>query len=174
MARSRSRSTRPARSTASRRASGATFSDSAPSDALYPRALVASQLARVRELCHRLPDVTERPSHGSPTFFVNDKRTFAYFLDNHHGDGRLALWCAAPDGAQAMLVDSDPDGFFLPPYVARLGWIGVRLDRDVPWNRIAMVLEAAHQTRYRPPRVTSVAPRAGASRRRRTANKRAR
>ena len=117
----------------------------------YPRALVASQLARVRALCHELPDVTERPSHGSPTFFVG-KRTFAYFLDNHHGDGRLALWCAAPEGAQAMLVDSDPEGYFLPPYVAHRGWIGVRLDRDLPWNQIAMVLEAAHQTCYRPPR----------------------
>ena len=117
----------------------------------YPRTLVASQLARVRELCHQMPDVTERPSHGSPTFFASG-RTFAYFLDNHHNDGRLALWCAAPDGAQAMLVDSDPDGFFLPPYVARQGWIGVRLDRDLAWNQIAMVLEAAHQVRYKPPR----------------------
>lgn len=123
------------------------------SPAPYPRALVASQLAKVRALCHALPDVTERPSHGSPTFFVNGKRTFAYFLDNHHGDGRLALWCAAPDGAQAMLVDSNPERYFLPPYVARLGWIGVRLDRDAPRNEIAMVLEAAHQTRYQPPRV---------------------
>lgn len=121
------------------------------SPAPYPRALVASQLAKVRALCHALPDVTERPSHGSPTFFVG-KRTFAYFLDNHHGDGRLALWCAAPDGAQAMLVDTKSDHYFLPPYVARLGWIGVRLDRGGPWNEIAMVLEAAHQTRYRPPR----------------------
>jgi len=136
------RTARPAPATPSSRASRA----------LYPRARVASQLTKVRALCHALPDVTERPSHGSPTFFVNGKRTFAYFLDNHHGDGRLALWCAAPDGAQAMLVDSNPDHYFLPPYVARLGWIGVRLDRDVPSNEIAMVLEAAHQTRYRPPR----------------------
>jgi hypothetical protein len=117
----------------------------------YPRALVASQLTKVRALCRALPDVTERPSHGSPTFFVG-KRTFAYFLDNHHGDGRLALWCAAPDGAQAMLVDSDPDGYFLPPYVAHRGWIGVRLDRDLAWNQIAGVLEAAHQMHFRPPR----------------------
>src|ERR1044071_744306 len=139
----------------------------------YPRALVTAQLARVRALCRDLPDVTERPSHGSPTFFVG-KRTFAYFLDNHHGDGRLALWCAAPDGAQAMLVDSDPDGFFLPPYVAHMGWIGVRLDRELPWNQIAMVLEAGHQMHYRPPRIKPAAPAATASRRRRSANKRAR
>ena len=177
----RSRSTRPTgkrrASTAKRRASTASrraaTARSSASDALYPRTLVASQLARVRELCHQLPDVTERPSHGSQTFFVG-KRTFAYFLDNHHGDGRLALWCAAPDGAQAMLVDSDPDSFFLPAYVAHMGWIGVRLDRELPWNQIAMVLEAGHQMHYRPPRIKPAAPAATASRRRRSANKRAR
>src|SRR5436190_3653464 len=82
------------------------------SPAPYPRALVASQLAKVRALCRRLPDATERPSHGSPGFLINGKHLFAYFLDNHHGDGRLALWCAAPDGAQAMLIDSDPEHYF--------------------------------------------------------------
>ena len=129
----------------------------------YPPALVASQLAKVRALCLRLPDVTERPSHGSPAFLVNDKRAFAYFLDNHHGDGRLALWCAAPEGAQAMLVDTHPGHYFLPPYVAHHGWIGVRLDRKTPWNEIAAVLEAAHQTRYKPPRARTALPRPGHS-----------
>src|SRR3954453_21217779 len=140
----------------------------------YPRALIASQLARVRALCRELPDVSERPSHGSPTFFVG-KRTFACFLDNHHGDGRLALWCAAPDGAQAMLVDSDPERYFLPPYVAHRGWVGVRLDRDLPWNQVAGVLEAAHQMHHHPPRAAKPA-RSGAARtgRPRTAAKPAR
>ena len=123
----------------------------------YSRALVESQLAKVRAACRALPEVTERPSDGSPAFLVNDKRAFAYFLDNHHSDGRLALWCAAPEGAQAMLVDSNPDHYFLPPYVAHLGWIGVRLDRKTPWSEIAAVLEAAHQTRYKPPRVSKPA-----------------
>lgn len=143
------------------------------SPAPYSRALAVSQLARVRALCHALPEVTERPSHGSPGFFVNDKRTFAYFLDNHHGDGRLALWCAAPDGAQAMLVEANPDRYFLPPYVARQGWIGVRLDRDTPWNEIAAVLEAAHQSRYQPPRARPPsAPSAGTAKRPRRATRR--
>lgn len=132
----------------------------------YGRALVASQLAKVRALCRSLPDVTERSSHGSPTFLVHEKRPFAYFLDNHHGDGRLALWCAAPDGAQSMLVDSNADHYFLPPYVTHLGWIGVRLDRKAPWNEIAMVLEAAHQARYKPPRTRAPPAKLVAKRRR--------
>lgn len=49
------------------------------------------------------------------------------FLDDHHDDGRLAIWCAAPDGVQADLVDTDPERFFRPPYVGHLGWLGVQL-----------------------------------------------
>jgi hypothetical protein len=124
----------------------------------YSRALVASRLAEVRAICRKLPEVTERSSHGSPGFFVNDKRPIAYFCDDHHGDGRLALWCAAPDGAQAMLVDSDPEQYFAPPYVARLGWVGVRLDRGIAANEVAMMLESAHQVRYQAPRVRKAAP----------------
>ncbi len=115
------------------------------------RKLATAMLARVRKLCAALPGTEERDSHGSPGFFAS-KKAFAYFLDNHHHDGRLAVWCAAPDGAQAMLVDANPDVYFLPPYVAKQGWIGVRLDRGAPWKEIAAVLENAHQVRYKPPR----------------------
>jgi hypothetical protein len=46
-----------------------------------------------------------------------------------------------------MLVDANPDCYFVPPYVGHLGWIGVRLDRDVPWSEIAAVLDSAHAAR---------------------------
>jgi hypothetical protein len=108
---------------------------------------VDAALARVRSICLSLPEVTERPSHGAPTFFVKGKKSFATFLDNHHGDGRLAVWCAAPPDAQAMLVDSDPEVFFVPAYVGHLGWVGVRLDREAPWPLVARVHEEAYQTR---------------------------
>ena len=49
------------------------------------------------------------------------------FLDDHHDDGRLAIWCAAPGGAQAEMVDTEPERFFRPPYVGHLGWLGVQL-----------------------------------------------
>jgi len=107
----------------------------------------STALARVRKLCLSFPGTSERLSHGAPTFFVQEKRSFANFVDNHHGDGRLALWCAAPPDAQAMLVESDPSVFFVPPYVGHLGWVGVRLDRDAPWELIARVVEEAYRTR---------------------------
>ena len=104
-------------------------------------------LAKVRKLCLSLPDATERASHGGPTFFIGAKKAFVMFLDNHHGDGRLAPWCAAPPDAQAMLVESDPDVYFVPPYVGRSGWIGVRLDRGAPWPVIAGAIERAYEAR---------------------------
>jgi hypothetical protein len=104
-----------------------------------------SKLERVRKIALALPEVNERLSHGSPTWFIRDKKTFVSYLDDHHGDGRLALWCAAPLGAQAMLVDEEPDRFFVPAYVGHRGWIGVRLDRSVDWGEIEVILEDAYR-----------------------------
>ncbi len=102
-------------------------------------------LARVRELCLALPETNERPSHGAPTFFVRDKKTFVMFHDDHHGDGRLAIWCAAASGVQATLVDEEPLRFFVPPYVGHRGWVGVRLDIDPDWDELAGIVEDAYR-----------------------------
>ena len=103
-------------------------------------------LARVRTICLSFPDTTERLSHGAPTFFIREKRAFVTFMDDHHGDGRLALWCAAPPGAQRMLADARPQQFFVPPYVGHRGWVGVRLDRDLSYDEIAQIIEDAYLT----------------------------
>lgn len=65
-------------------------------------------------------------------------------LTDHHGDGRFALWCAAPAGIQGMLVESDPERFFVPPYVGHRGWLGVRLDRALEWETITAIAEDAY------------------------------
>jgi hypothetical protein len=101
-------------------------------------------LERIRELSLALPETSERLSHGAPTFFVRDKRAFVMVVTDHHGDGRFALWRAAPDGVQAMLADADPDRFFVPPYVGHRGWLGVRLDRGLHWDEIEGILEDAY------------------------------
>jgi hypothetical protein len=105
----------------------------------------ADALACVRERCLALPETNERPSHGAPTFFIRDKSTFVMFLDDHHGDGRLAIWCAAPPGLQATLVDEEPLRFFVPPYVGHRGWVGVRLDIDPDWDELAGIIEDAYR-----------------------------
>ena len=105
----------------------------------------AEALERVRAICLALPEVSERPSHGSPAWFVRGTKTVAMFLDDHHGDGRLAIWCPAPPGAQADAVEQEPDRFFVPPYVGPSGWLGVRLDREVDWDEVAGVIAEAYR-----------------------------
>jgi hypothetical protein len=52
---------------------------------------------------------------------------------------------AAPEGAQAHLIDTDPDRYFRPPYVGAQGWIGIYLDiAKVDWDRIELHLTDAH------------------------------
>lgn len=100
----------------------------------------------VRAICLALPEVTERLSHGAPTWFVRDKRAFVtLWAEGHHADDFPHLWCAAPPGAQQELAASDPDRFFRPPYVGGRGWIGVRLDGDVDWTEIAELCQDAYR-----------------------------
>jgi hypothetical protein len=101
-------------------------------------------LAKLRDICLALPETSERLSHGAPTFFVREKRAFLMVLTNHHGDGRFAIWCAAPEGMQKMLVDADGERFFVPPYVGHRGWLGVRLDRGIHWDELAGIAEDAY------------------------------
>jgi hypothetical protein len=103
-------------------------------------------LARIRAVCLALPEVTERPSHGAPTFFIRGKRSFAMVFDDHHGDGRFAIWCAAPDGMQQLLVEGAPERFFVPPYVGHRGWLGVYLDVPQEWDELAELVTDAWRT----------------------------
>ena len=103
-------------------------------------------LERLRAIRATLPETTERPSHGAPSFFYKNKRCFLMLLDDHHADGRFAIWCAAPDGAQELLVGADPEKFFRPPYVGHRGWLGVMLHGKVDWEEIAGIVEDAYAT----------------------------
>lgn len=104
----------------------------------------AAALSRVRAICTELPEVEERESHSAPTWFVR-KRVITHFWDDHHGDGRLALWLPAAAGVQTDLVDEEPDRFFVPPYVGHRGWVGVRLDVDVDWEEVRQIVTDAYR-----------------------------
>ena len=104
--------------------------------------MLQDPLPKLRALCLALPEVTERLSHGEPTWFVRDKKAFVMYADHHHG-ARLAFWCAAPEGSQEVRVAAAPDRFFVPPYVGHRGWLGVYLDVPLDWDEIGdLVVEA--------------------------------
>jgi hypothetical protein len=101
-------------------------------------------LGQIRKICLALPETSERLSHGAPSFFVRGKRQFLMVLTDHHGDGRFAIWCAAPAGLQGALVEADPERFFVPPYVGHRGWLGFRLDRGLDWDEVSGIAEDAY------------------------------
>jgi hypothetical protein len=103
---------------------------------------------RLVGICESLPDVQtaaigRRSEHRS---FLVRKKILAYYLVDHHGDGRIALWCKAAPGEQGRLVDEDPRRFFVPPYLGHRGWVGVRLDLGpVDWAQVAYLVRNAYR-----------------------------
>jgi len=100
-------------------------------------------LEQVRIRAMALPSVEERTSHGSPGFAITGGKFFATFSQHHHGDEKIAL-LVKTSGAeeQAMLVEQDDNLYFLPPYYAPSGWIGIRLDLGRnDWDHISAWLQ---------------------------------
>lgn len=107
--------------------------------------MTTDPLTVVRRACLALPETNERLSHGAPCFFIRDKKSFLYYHDSHHNDGRLAIWCAAPLGVQEQMVEAEPERYFRPAYVGHRGWLGLRLDIDRDDTEIAGVIGEAYR-----------------------------
>jgi hypothetical protein len=104
-----------------------------------------TQLKRVRLICSLIPGAIEKVSHGEPTFFT-PKRVFAMFANNHHGDGRVAVWVPTAPGAQAALIEEAPETYFRPPYVGVAGCVGVELSKVDDEQLGALIREAFRLT----------------------------
>ncbi|MBS1718653.1 MAG: MmcQ/YjbR family DNA-binding protein [Armatimonadetes bacterium] len=102
-------------------------------------------LARIRAICLSLPEIEERLSHGSPTWFIRGKKSIGSFVDHHHGDPRVAIWIPAAPGMQEALIQADPVMFYRPPYVGPAGWIAVNLDAVKDWDEVEGLLVEAYR-----------------------------
>ncbi len=100
-------------------------------------------LERLRSIIAAWPETTEKLSHGSPTWW-GGRRTFASF-DDHHAEGRVAVWVKSTLEEQELRVAADPETYFVPPYMGPGGWLGVRLDVDPDWRAVADLLEAGYR-----------------------------
>jgi hypothetical protein len=116
------------------------------------------QLTRVRRICGSIPGITEKLSHGAPTFFT-PKRVFAMFADNHHDDGHVAVWLPAAPGVQAALIEEAPETYFRPPYVGVSGWIGVEVSKVGDEQLGALIREAFRVVGAKPAAPRSSKPR---------------
>ena len=104
------------------------------------KARVDARLARVEEICAALPE-TNSERHGSHAAFIVSKKKFAYFLDNHHGDGIVAITCRVAPGDSQLLTKAQPERFYLPAYLASRGWVALRLDGpEIDWEEVRELL----------------------------------
>ena len=93
-------------------------------------------IERLREICLALPEVFEKEAWGECTFRVTGGSMFAMTDNNHHSSGHVAVWIKAPAMVQEILVGSDQKRFFVPPYMGKQGWVGVRIDYKVKWDQL--------------------------------------
>ncbi|HYX51292.1 MAG TPA: MmcQ/YjbR family DNA-binding protein [Ktedonobacteraceae bacterium] len=97
-------------------------------------------LDHLRTICLAYPEASEQGGVGDPSFKVRDK----IFAMQHRVDDRPSMWCKAPPGVQDILVNSNPEQFFIPPYVGHLGWIGVWLDLEIDWEEVADLVRESY------------------------------
>jgi predicted DNA-binding protein (MmcQ/YjbR family) len=103
------------------------------------------RLNRLTTVCLRMAGTTRKTTGNHVTFYVR-KKVFAYFLDNHHGDGIVGLVCKVLPGDNTALISSNPGKFYMPAYVGPRGWVGLRLDRGrVNWKEVEELVPHSYQ-----------------------------
>ena len=102
-------------------------------------------LQQLSRLALAFPE-TERKILASHAQFLVREKTFAYFLDNHHGDGIVAVTCKVLPGENTALAEAQPRRYYLPTYIGSKGWVALRLDRGkIDWNEVRDLLLASYQ-----------------------------
>jgi predicted DNA-binding protein (MmcQ/YjbR family) len=102
------------------------------------------RLVKITEFCRALPEVT-RSSAGQHFDFRVRKKVFAYYLDNHHGDGIVSVCCKSELGENIDRANREPDRFYLPAYIGKQGWFGLRLDKGpVNWGEVENILKLSY------------------------------
>jgi hypothetical protein len=103
------------------------------------------RLVRFTKICLGFPRA-ERESTGLHAGFKVRKKTFAYFLNDHHGDGIVGVWCKVLPGDNAAFIKADPKRFYMPAYVGPRGWVGLRLDgKRIDWGEVEELARGSYQ-----------------------------
>jgi len=103
------------------------------------------RLARLTKICLAFPEAT-RQRHGSHAAYRVRKKVFAYYLDDHHGDGIVAVTCKALPGDNAALIRANPSRFYMPAYIGPRGWVALRLDVGaIDWNEVSELVLGSYQ-----------------------------
>ena len=118
-----------------------------------------ARLTRLSKICLALPEATRQIMGRHAGFYVR-KKTFAYFLDDHHGDGIVGINCKVLPGDNTALIAADPRRFYMPAYVGPKGWVGLRLDTGkIDWEQVAELV--THSYRLVAPKRVAASVKAG-------------
>jgi len=103
------------------------------------------RLIRLTKICLALPECT-RACHRRHAAFRIRKKTFAYFLNDHHGDGIVAVTCKVLPGDNTALASASPGRFYMPAYIGSKGWVALRLDtRNIDWDEVAALVTGSYR-----------------------------
>ena len=103
------------------------------------------RLIRLTKICLSLPEA-ERQISGHHAGFSVRKKTFAYYLDNHHGDGIVAVTGKVLPGDNEALIAAQPDRFYMPAYIGPRGWVALRLDLGtIDWDEVAELVATSYR-----------------------------
>lgn len=110
-----------------------------------PRSVPDDRLNRLTAICLALPEATCQDLGEHAAFLVR-KKTFAYFLNDHHGDGIVGVTCKVAPGDNQALATAQPGRFYLPDYLASRGWVALRLDvGEVDWDEVAELMAESYR-----------------------------
>lgn len=102
-------------------------------------------LRKLSDICLAFPEASVEHSGSHATFRVR-KKVFAYFLDNHHGDGIVSVCVKTQLGENQDLAKQDPERFYIPAYIGPRGWAGFRLDvAPVRWNEVEELVRSSYR-----------------------------
>ncbi|MGH9719816.1 MAG: MmcQ/YjbR family DNA-binding protein [Bryobacteraceae bacterium] len=103
------------------------------------------RLVRLTKICLALPEAA-REIHGSHASFLVRKKVFAYFLNDHHGDGIVAVSCKVLKGDNTALIAADPKRFYMPAYIGPRGWVALRLDvGEIDWEEVEELVTGSYR-----------------------------
>jgi predicted DNA-binding protein (MmcQ/YjbR family) len=109
------------------------------------RAVEDDRLVRFTKICLALPETT-RQYNGQHAGFHVKKKTFAYFMNDHHGDGIVSVACKVLPGDNKALPAANPDRFYLPAYIGPRGWVALRLDvGEIDWDEVAELVAGSYR-----------------------------
>jgi hypothetical protein len=113
---------------------------------MHNGAMTTDPVNRLRKICMSLPEAIEKLSYGEPGWFIGNGPQFVS-LPLIAGDKEdFAFWCAVPDGSQQILIESDPNKFYVPPHRGRLMWLGVRPGPAPDWAEVKELAIDAYLT----------------------------